>query len=519
MKKLWIVLLSAAMLMAFAMPAAAVDLKVSGSYYVEGVYRQNSSNLDKENSTYNSALLSNSPAGSKALYFQRLRFQPEVNVVEGLKLVMRFDALEKRWGDQTWTQSAGQNIYPYDVSNRSQVTTNNAVRIQENIEWERAYVDFNTGIGRFLVGYQEFGTFGTQFIDTSFTKPGLKYFVPFGPVTAFLAYDKQKEKEVTAANSVVVNSSGVNADLDKDEYYIGAIYKQGDIEAGAQIQYVRDAAGRTTANTGAGTNLFAAAPYELKLYLVDPYFKGKFGPVFFEAEGFYGGGKFAELENASATFNDVDVRAWGLYLHARVDISMFYGGFIFTWISGDDPSTPDKIEGTIASNTGFQIGQNWSPTLIWKNDDHATYTGGVTGALSTLNAYGGTNPIPASANATNQFMDNVWFYQLYFGVQPTPKWDITAKISYAYADKKPWQTPATLGLLGSRGDSTTEYNSNKYGAEFDLTAVYKIYDNLQYMVGFGYFWVGDYYKGFYTAANEPKLENDYLFMHKLTLTF
>jgi hypothetical protein len=511
MKKLWIVLLSAAMLMAFVMPAAAADLKVSGSYYIEGVYRQNSSNLDKENSAYNSALLGTNQnyAASKALYFQRLRFQPEVNVVEGLKLVMRFDALEKRWGDQTWAAAA-----PYDVDNRPSTGATGA-RTQENIEFVRSYVDFNTGIGRFLAGYQQFGTFGTNFIDTSFTKPGIKYFVPFGPVTAFLAYDKQKEKEVTSGSGF---GNGLYADMDKDEYYIGAIYKQGDIEAGAQIQYVRDAANRV--NTGT-TGSIAYMASELKLYLIDPYFKGKFGPVFIEAEGFYGGGKLFELENASNTYNDVDVRAWGLYLHARVDISMFYGGFYFAWVSGDDPSTPDKVEGGIASTGGFLIGQNWSPTLIFKNDDHATYTGGVTGALHTsVTTYGGFNPITMTgSNATNQFMDNIWFYQLYFGVKPTPKWDISAKIAYAYADKKPWQTPATLGVIGSTGNSATEYVSNKYGTEVDLIATYKIYDNLQYMVGFGYFWVGDYYKGYYTTANEPKLENDYLFMHRLTLTF
>jgi len=510
MKKLWIVLLSAAMLMAFVMPAAAADLKVSGSYYVEGIYRNNPSNLDKENAAYNSGLLNQGGAASKAVFFQRLRFQPEVNVVEGLKLVMRFDAMEKRWGDQSWVQTTAG--LPYDVTNRRADGGGNAVRTQENIEWERAYVDFNTAIGRFLVGYQEFGAFGTQFVDTSFTRPGIKYFLPIGPVTAFLAYDRQKEREVTAST---LTTAGTFADLDKDEYYIGAIYKQGNIEVGAQVEYMRDAGNRS--QTAGGS--IALIPTEMKLYLIDPYFKGKFGPVFIEAEGFYGGGKLYELENASNTFNDVDVRAWGLYLHARADISMFYAGFLFAWVSGDDPSTPDKVEGTIAGNTGFQLGQNWSPTLIFKNDEHATYTGGVTGALSTtMGSFGGTSPLGGS-NATNQFMDNVWFYQLYFGVQPTPKWDITAKISYAYADKKPWQTPATLGVIGATGVSTTEYVSNKYGTEFDLTAVYKIYDNLQYMVGFGYFWVGDYYKGYYTTANEPKLENDYVFMHKLTLTF
>jgi len=510
MKKLWIVLLSAAMLMAFVMPAAAADLKVSGSYYVEGIYRNNPMNLDKENSQYNSGLLPG--AASKAVFFQRLRFQPEVNVVEGLKLVMRFDAMEKRWGDQTWVYSTSVS---YDNDNRPSTGATGS-RTQENIEFARAYIDFNTAIGRFLVGYQEFGAFGTTFIDTSFTRPGIKYFLPIGPVTAFLAYDKQKEREVMAGTPL--SAAGMYADLDKDEYYIGAIYKQGNIEAGAQVEYMRDAGNRI--NTGV-TQSIAYQATEMKLYLIDPYFKGKFGPVFLEAEGFYGGGKLYELENASNTFNDVDVRAWGLYLHARADISMFYGGFIFAWISGDDPSTPDKVEGSIASAAGFQMGQNWSPTLIFKNDEHATYTGGVYGALASTSAtgFGGANPVTLGSNGTNQFMDNVWFYQLYFGVQPTPKLDITAKISYMYADKKPWQTPATLGVIGATGVSTTEYVSNKYGTEFDLTAVYKIYDNLQYMVGFGYFWVGDYYKGYYTTANEPKLENDYVFMHKLTLTF
>jgi len=105
-------------------------------------------------------------------------------------------------------------------------------------------------------------------------------------------------------------------------------------------------------------------------------------------------------------------------------------------------------------------------------------------------------------------------------VKPTPKIDIAAKISYAYADKKPWATPATLGVMNSTGVSQTEFNSRTYGTEVDLIATYKIYDNLQYMVGFGYFWTGDYYKGYVApGAAEPKLANDYLLMHKLTLTF
>ena len=54
------------------------------------------------------------------------------------------------------------------------------------------------------------------------------------------------------------------------------------------------------------------------------------------------------------------------------------------------------------------------------------------------------------------------------------------------------------------------------GIEFDVTAKYQIYDNLTYMVGAGYLWTGDYFKG---ALDTNKVGNDYLLMNKLTLSF
>ena len=41
MKKLWIVLLSVALIMAFTMPVYAVDVKFSGSYVAQGYYENN----------------------------------------------------------------------------------------------------------------------------------------------------------------------------------------------------------------------------------------------------------------------------------------------------------------------------------------------------------------------------------------------------------------------------------------------------------------------------------------------
>jgi len=43
MRKLWVILLSLGLIMAFAMPAAAVDVKFSGNYYALGGYIDNHS--------------------------------------------------------------------------------------------------------------------------------------------------------------------------------------------------------------------------------------------------------------------------------------------------------------------------------------------------------------------------------------------------------------------------------------------------------------------------------------------
>ena len=96
-------------------------------------------------------------------------------------------------------------------------------------------------------------------------------------------------------------------------------------------------------------------------------------------------------------------------------------------------------------------------------------------------------------------MTNAWFFQGRLGVKPIDKLDIMASVSYANADKKP------AGVL-----------NNAYGYEVDLTTTYKITNNLSYMLGFGYYFTGDYYKG---TSDANKLSNDFLVINKLTLTF
>ncbi|PKN04388.1 MAG: hypothetical protein CVU74_07155, partial [Deltaproteobacteria bacterium HGW-Deltaproteobacteria-9] len=100
--------------------------------------------------------------------------------------------------------------------------------------------------------------------------------------------------------------------------------------------------------------------------------------------------------------------------------------------------------------------------------------------------------------------------QLYAGFKPVKQANIQLSAAYAYADKKPRQ------FMGAVSAANLEYQSDKYGTEVDLTFKYKLFDNLEYMIGGAYLFAGDYFKGIDSAY---KVKDNYLLMNKLTLSF
>jgi hypothetical protein len=303
MKKFWIVLLALGLVAGFAMSASAADVKFSGSYYLAGTYADNVGLTDKALGT------------AQADYYQRLRVQTEFKIAEGLSLVTRFDALEKKWGDKTWPNLTGEGV------NRTAAAVNGA-RIQENIEFERAYVDFNTKIGKFMVGYQNFHAWGTMFLDMHLTEPGIKYIVPIGPLTIVAAIEKRVDNN---------RGAGTASDADQDVYDLGAVYKFGAGNAGLMYQFNNS---RTSRPVGVAT----------KLHALNPYVIAKFGPVFFEAEGIYGFGDWKKMEAPYlGGTTDVTAEAMALYLHAKADFGPAYVGGQFIYIRGDDWGTAEAV--------------------------------------------------------------------------------------------------------------------------------------------------------------------------------
>ncbi|MRR18332.1 MAG: hypothetical protein EG826_17965, partial [Deltaproteobacteria bacterium] len=308
----------------------------------------------------------------------------------------------------------------------------------ENIAFDWAYINYKSPIGVFDVGYMNDGATGTIFGNSYAPAGRIKYSYISGPVTLNAAYTKVKEAGRTA-----VNPSVATTDQDNDKYgaEIGYSWKQG--RAGFQVNYY------DYANTRPPTD-----NYKRTYFVLTPYAIAKIGPVSLQTEINY----LTGYDKSEVGAPDVKLENWSGWVEATADFGKLYFGGTIAYVSGNDPGTTDKNEGGILNG-----GRDWSPCLIMWNYERTNWAGVLTG-------YDGA--------AQDTSMSNSWFFQAKAGLRPIDALDITASVSYTNADKKP-----------------SGYLKNDYGYELDLIAAYKITNNLTYMLGAGYLFTGDYYKG------------------------
>jgi len=131
----------------------------------------------------NSALAKDNEVGS-AYYDQRFRLNTVFQVAEGLKVVVRFDALEGTWGTSALrnpsTSTASSWVAPYNGDPDTSTTSS-----QSNLQFDKAYMSFVTGIGLFEVGYNSWGVWGTGFGDEESFIGQIGYKVPIGDNLVF----------------------------------------------------------------------------------------------------------------------------------------------------------------------------------------------------------------------------------------------------------------------------------------------------------------------------------------------
>jgi len=524
MKKLWIVLLSLAMVAAFCMPASAVDVKFSGSYYIAGEYYSDLDIVDDgEYLGYNvipDSYSLNEATGvitktdgyddegygsdaSTAFFRQRLRIQTEFVVSPGLSLITRFDALEKIWGDQQWTGSRT----PYQSRPHDSDSIRNA-KEQENIEFEQVYIQYMSKVGLWWIGVAPHDFWGTTFGDSTQSEALVQWILPINQ--NFIIGAKYFKHYENAPNLFGGQDSNGAIDADDSAYVGVGIFKTQNIETGLKVVYRQLRQNKDSAD-------YDAIPPFTKIdgWLITPYFKGQFGPVNVQAEVEYWNGE-VELEGNAPFPNygviginmdakdSIDMEFWSFYLDAKVDIGPAWVGGRFIYVTGDEKSlykTDDTFEGSdFLNNRAFEMcwgGVDLKQTLILWNEDVTNWVGDA------------WNLGPGIKNAE--------FYQIYGGYT----WkDFTFTGALAYA----------------KADETWEGQDDDYGWELDVTASYKITSNLTYMVGAGYLWTGDYFKyngvynfvpvsspdyahGYANGPAEVDVDDIYVITNKLTLTF
>jgi len=459
MKRFWLVLLSLGLVMAFSASAFAVDVNVSGEYFVGGLYLNKISVNDNNqvNVGTPSSPINVSANPSTAFFYQRLRVETDFIVSPGLKFITRINALERVWGGARNTP--GTTLNSDSAGTRAE---------DENFAFDWAYIDYTSPIGTFDVGYMQTSDTGTIFNNS--TTPGgrIKYTtIPFGPLTFNAKITK------TADNSYSYNNIVSYTNADKTQYAIEGKYKWKYGLAGMQIQY------NDYANTEPTSN------YASKYTQFNPYVIAKIGPVDIQAEIAYAVGTLKEYDSGS-TSTDVQLSNLAAFLDVTANFAPIYVGGTVAYVSGDDPNTKDRQEG--GTVTG---GNDFNPCLILFSYYDLTYW------VGTINGYG--NSTTGVTSVVDGPMTNAWFGQGRIGFKPISDLDVKLSLSYAQADKKP------AGFTGGT-----------YGTEVDVTGTYKITNNLSYMLGFGYLFTGDYFKG---TSGTNKVDDDYLLINKLTLTF
>jgi hypothetical protein len=322
-----------------------------------------------------------------------------------------------------------------------------------NISWERCFVTYKSPIGKFDVGYMSAGGFGTVFNDDVGSAPRIKYTGVFGPVIVLALTEKGTEKD-----GIATTFGADNADGDYDKYALAVMYKfEGGI-AGALWFYLPD-------RTNDAVNL-------VRNYL-PVYFKWTLGDLYLEGEASYFWGTY-EYDSGQAD-KDISGKSW--YLYGKYKLGPAYVGAQYGYVEYGKNDATDW-------ETGYYDNSDWDPCLILFNYWLNVYQNNESPATSQIRADLGLN--------------NGSLYQVFGGFSPMENLTIHASLSYAEAD-----------TVASGWDK-------EYGTEFDLTATWKIVDQLEYMIGFGYLFTGDYYK---QGNSSTEVEDDYLVMHQLTLNF
>ena len=244
--------------------------------------------------------------------------------------------------------------------------------------------------------------------------------------------------------------------------------------------------------------------------MLDPYFKGQFGPLGIEAEVLYGWG---DVDQTGDGNDDIDAEGMGAFLDLSWDFGVvkLWGGA--TYVQGDSDYLDDTaspmgyFEPSLDHERGFLL---TSDTSGLESSLGGTVTSSPWNGLgfNMGNGSGGPGTVTGTAGYISYYVGADW--------KIIDNLTLSGFFVNMTADDAPYTNP--LGLL----DSTTLQEipnvqwDDDVGNEYDITLTWNIMDNLTMTGTFAYLDAGDFWKQGDDAA---EIENNTTFYGQLIVEF
>jgi hypothetical protein len=242
-----------------------------------------------------------------------------------------------------------------------------------------------------------------------------------------------------------------------------------------------------------------------EVFLLAPYFTGKFGNIGINAELDY---IFGTAEYEPSPFSgiknpDRDVKGFAYFVEGTFDMGPFTFQAGWAHSSGDadyeNAADPDFGKDDITAFGYVQPGVEWAKLFILNSDTH--------GMNTTLGNGVGNHVGDGQATPSIGMIDG---YQMLYG-----------GVDYAINDAM------TVGIIAalSKADDIPDNEPNEFydddqGVECDLSFTWKLTENLEYTAIAAYLFGGDYWKYRATGKLNNDIETDvYTLYHQIKLTF
>ena len=547
-----------------AAPAMALDLEISGHYFVEAFSNSNITLNDNDKTdSYGS---------------MEFMAKPVFKVNDNITLTTQFTALEDHvWGTDDNAQLNEDNPFAPDIDDGN------------NFDWKAAYMTIKTPIGGFVIGRYIDSAWGTGLGDSTAShgsndqhKDRIMWIVPVGDfISGLVAQENQEGDKGNEFSNLdyykfygfsVYKQENWSAGLLISNYQHNDFVSQGDLRAFQRgfANYNTLAAAATTARgTYTGTYnqalelagalnpalipLVQGAPYDaatsaaldgalagaglpaldlfglnstavnaegaaafqgaaissgpargkMDIWVIDPYFKGTFGPLSIETELLYGSGDIdldvARVDPVTGqVFDSIDAEGFAATIDLKYDLAAFTFNAGYTYVQGDSDYTDDEtnaigyLEPSIDLEHGFLL------------------TSDISGLEQTLGGTDGTGvPLGNLSGGPLTITGTAGYSMYWLGVKYAVLENL--KLGLMFVDSKADDAPYV-----DQDSGTGDKWDDDHGEEYNFTVEWDIMDNLAFNGVIAHLSAGDFWQ-----AGDPNadVEDNTTYYGRLTLEF